>query len=221
MTLLNYTYLFLIINLSMLGCQPTTKKMRIMNDTPEYKKFTMQEHRFELNGCNLKYNDKPFELGMSLQQFEQVFGENWVKEKIASENKSGPYFAYNKKKGMEIVIEKNKIRDIYIYIQDTYLEYPDIDMIGNATVMLNGTLLNQTDKIHEYIKRANTTFDEIGIKSSGYTFKYSCDKELLYFLDSPVSYHRKGGGHLYISGDWKLEETNKVKSIHIYYDEEI
>jgi len=23
--------------------------------------------------------DKPFELGMSLEQFEQVFGENWVK----------------------------------------------------------------------------------------------------------------------------------------------
>ncbi|WP_428740667.1 hypothetical protein [Tenacibaculum sp.] len=192
-----------------------------MNDTLEYQKFMTQEHRFELNGCNLKYNGKPFELGMSVQQLEEVFGENWVKEKETSENENEPYFVYNKQKGMEIVIEKNKVRDIYIFIQDTYLEYPNIQMEGNTTIMLNNTLLNQTDKMHEYIKRADTTFDEIGIKSSGYTFRYSCNNELIYFLDSPVSYHRKGGGHLYISGAWKLEETNEVKSIHIYYDEKI
>lgn len=220
MTLLNYTYLFLIINLSMLGCQPTTKKMRTMNDTPEYKKFTMQEHRFELNGCNLKYNGKPFRLGMSLQQFKEVFGNETSSYQSEYQDRNTVKYFW-KHLGLKTTVFNSHITHIYIYIQNTYLEYPDIDMIGNATVMLNGTLLNQTDKMHEYIKRANTTFDEIGIKSSGYTFKYSCDKELLYFLDSPVSYHRKGGGHLYISGDWKLEETNKVKSIHIYYDEEI
>ncbi|WP_133534876.1 DUF7738 domain-containing protein [Tenacibaculum caenipelagi] len=191
-----------------------------MNDTLEYQKFMTQEHRFELNGCNLKYNDKPFELGMSMQQFKEIFGNETSSYQSEFQDENTIKYFW-KDLGLKITVFNSHITHIYIYIQNTYLEYPNVHMMGNRTIVFNDILLNQTDKMHEYIKRADTTFDEIGIKSSGYTFRYPCNKELIYFLDSPVSYYRKGGGHLYISGDWKLEETNEVKSIHIYYDEKI
>jgi len=74
--------------------------------------------------------------------------------------------------------------------------------------------------MHEFVKRAEITFDDMGINSSGYTFEYNCEEgKLIYFLDSQVPYQRKGEGHLSVSGDWKLEATNPINSIHIYFEE--
>ncbi|MFL0102795.1 hypothetical protein V2762_03555 [Tenacibaculum maritimum] len=213
-----YTYLIAILFLT--SCKTSIKKETKETNSPAYKAFMAQKHRFELNGCELTYNGKPFRLGMSLKEFEKVFGNK-------KSSYSNEYYDKDTKKyfweslGLEITVSKSFVKHIYVYVNTTYLKYPNVHMKGNEAIVLNTFLLHKTDKMHEYVKRAGTSFDAMEITSSGYMLTYPCNnKELVYSLDSPVAYHRKGGGHLYIRGDWKLEDTHTIKSIHIYEKQE-
>ncbi|CAA0146765.1 Probable lipoprotein precursor [Tenacibaculum maritimum] len=215
-------YVYLITILFLASCKTSIKKETKDTNSPAYKAFMAQKHRFELNGCELTYNGKPFRLGMSLKEFKKVFGvTEWVEEEDSKRNQIAPYFIYNKEKGIEVLVEDRKVKGVCIYMINNYLEYPNVYMKEKEAIVLNTFLLHKTDKMHEYVKRAGTSFDAMEITSSGYMLTYPCNnKELVYSLDSPVAYHRKGGGHLYIRGDWKLEDTHTIKSIYIYYKEE-
>ena len=68
--------LYLNIILLLLSCN-TNKINNTMNkNSSEYKAFMAQKSRFEINGCELKYNDKPFKLGMTIKGMEKVFGKS-------------------------------------------------------------------------------------------------------------------------------------------------
>ncbi|CAA0230304.1 hypothetical protein [Tenacibaculum maritimum] len=213
-------YVYLITILFLTSCKTSIKKETKETNSPAYKAFMAQKHRFELNGCELTYNGKPFRLGMSLKEFEKVFGNK-------KSSYSNEYYDKDTEKyfweslGLEITVSKSFVKHIYVYVNTTYLKHPNVYMKGKEAIVLNTFLLHKTDKMHEYVKRAGTSFDAMEITSSGYMLTYPCNnKELVYSLDSPVAYHRKGGGHLYIRGDWKLEDTHTIKSIHIYEKQE-
>ena len=78
-------------------------------------------------------------------------------------------------------------------------------------------MLSQTDKMHEYVKRAGLSFDDFWLSGSGYEQQYSCGEDtLIYLLDSELYRERFGSGHLYTSGDWLLGETNEINYIYLY-----
>ncbi len=208
---------YLLTILLLISCQTITQnKNMIDKKSPEYKVFIGQEHRFELNGIESKYNGKPFKLGMTLKDFYDVFGKE-SKVYRTEYYDEGSKRCFWKDQGIEVSVKKSLVVDIRIYLEETYREYPDINISGNKSVIFNNSILNQSDRMQDFIEKSDLTFDEIGITSNGYrlTFPYE-GKEFVYFLDSPVSYHRVGGGHLSTSGDWKLDETNEIKSIHLY-----
>lgn len=188
-------YLIFVILIS--SCTNAQKK-QVTNTPPEYKAFTKQKHRFELNGCTLTYNDKSFKLGATLQEFENVFGKDYeIKRKIL--------LNFNKL-NMIAWYEKGSITGIRFFLNKEV----------NTKIIVGNTLLNASDKMQDFIdKSAKFSFDDFLIKSDGYTVSFdSCGYE--YVFDSPVSYQRKGSGHVYIKGDWKLNETNPIDAISIY-----
>ncbi|MBL4745204.1 MAG: hypothetical protein JKY08_02430 [Flavobacteriaceae bacterium] len=65
--------LTILLCLVLSSCQ-ISKNDSIDAQSPDYKAYMAQQHRFALNGCELSYNKKPFRLGMTLQEAEQVFG---------------------------------------------------------------------------------------------------------------------------------------------------
>ncbi len=196
--LLNYFYKTITINLIMkhilyifilvlfANCQrPTTKKQIMDKNTPEYKAFMAQENRFELNGCELKYNDKPFKLGMTIKEMENVFGKKYKKKNGVVEFKNLDFIAW---------YENETINGIKIFLSE---KSPQIYLIGK-------TFLIGKDKMQRFL-----------IKSDGYRLSNKkCNYQ--YDFESPVAYHRIGGGHLYTQGDWKLDETNPITAISIY-----
>jgi hypothetical protein len=92
-------------------------------------------------------------------------------------------------------------------------------LIGNKNVLFNNYLLNKVDKMHDFLKTTNMTFNDFEINSNGYIQRYACNnKQLVYDIVSPVAYFRIGGGHMAISGDWKLEDTSAIKYIHLYFE---
>ncbi|MFL0067079.1 hypothetical protein V2595_15810, partial [Tenacibaculum maritimum] len=67
-------------------------------------------------GCELTYNGKPFRLGMSLKEFEKVFGvTEWVVEEDSKRNQIAPYFTYNEEKGIEVLVEDRKVKGVCVY----------------------------------------------------------------------------------------------------------
>ena len=210
---------FILLMISSCEVTTTNKQKRMDKNDPEYKKYLEQEHRFEFNKCKLKYNGKPFYIGMSLEEFKTVFGNNFYKEKkIKDYRNKDLYLRFYKKEGIVTFFEKNNLRDVYIYIKNEQWD-DEILLSGNKSILFNNTILKQTDKMHEFLDRTNITFDDFEISSRGYLQRYTCKKDtLIYYLESPVYYHRIGGGHMAISGDWKLDETNPIKYFHFYID---
>ncbi|WP_407265072.1 hypothetical protein R5N98_03460 [Tenacibaculum maritimum] len=93
-------YVYLMTILFLASCKTSIKKETEETNSPAYKAFMAQKHHFELNGCELTYNGKPFRLGMSLKEFKKVFGvTEWVVEEDSKRNQIAPYFIYNKEKG--------------------------------------------------------------------------------------------------------------------------
>lgn len=185
-------------------------------NTPEYQTYTKQKHRFDLNGCDLKYNNKSFNIGMKLEDVENVFGKKYIKEKNISYSKTELYFIFYEEEGIVALFDEGYLRDIYIYIQDEQKK-EKYDIKGNKSVLFNNFILKQTDKMHEFLKTTNITFDDFEIESNGYMQRYTCNnKQLIYDINSPVAYFRTGRGHLYTRGNWNLDDTATIKYIHLY-----
>ncbi|MBL4746796.1 MAG: hypothetical protein JKY08_10565, partial [Flavobacteriaceae bacterium] len=185
-------------------------------NSPAYKAFLTQEHRFVLNECELTYNEKPFYIGMPLKDLQKTFGTDNINEENINNYKIDPYYLFYPKKGVMALIENHKLRDIYVYMKnDDFQEL--IILTGNQSIIVNEAILSQTDKMHEYIKRAGFSFNDFLLSGNGYEQQYRCGEDtLIYVIGSKLYRERFGSGHLYTSGDWLLKETNTVNYIHIY-----
>lgn len=189
------TSLLLILQI---GCPNTDNQEQLNNtNTPEYEAFVNQEQRFELNGCELKYNGKPFKLGMTLKEFETVFGNQYSNRNGLLEFENKNFIAW---------YEEENITGIKIFLNKKI----------NEKVIVNNSILNANDRMQDFIiKSSELSFEDFFIESDGYTVIHdNCKYE--YVFDSQVNYHRKGGGRLYVQGDWKLDETNPVNAITVY-----
>lgn len=189
------TSLLLILQI---GCPNTDNQEQLNNtNTPEYEAYANQDQRFELNGCELKYNGKPFILGMTLKEFETIFGNQYSNTNGLLEFENKNFIAW---------YEKEDITGIKIFLNKK----------NNEKIIVSNTILNANDKMQDFVKKSSElSFEDFFIESDGYTVIHdNCKYE--YVLESQVNYHRKGGGHLYVQGDWKLDETNPVNAITVY-----
>lgn len=207
--------LILLACIALSTCQ--SSRTNTVNKSAAYKAYKSQKHRFVLNGCELTYNEKQLYIGMPLQKAIALLG----KETKTYRTKFYPGDSkryYWERIGIEIIGSNTLVEDIYIYMINTLdEEYTKTNMIGNKSVILNNVILTQTDKMHEYVKKAGISFNDFELSGTGYLKQYTCKKDtLLYDIDSKLYRERIGSGHLYTSGDWLLEKTNEINYIHIY-----
>ena len=103
---LNNIILFVIIIGSIISCKQT-------KNSPAYKAFLTQEHRFVLNECELTYNEKPFYIGMPLEEARALFGEesNTYRGGMSVYKNKTTFFW--KKKGLRLSVFDNIVKYIY------------------------------------------------------------------------------------------------------------
>lgn len=74
---------YILIILLIIACNGTSKTKEIVTNkaknTPEVQKmlsaFNKQKHRLEFNACEMLYNNKPFKLGMTINELVAIFGK--------------------------------------------------------------------------------------------------------------------------------------------------
>ncbi|CAA0191275.1 DUF7738 domain-containing protein [Tenacibaculum maritimum] len=193
-----YTYLIAILFLT--SCKTSIKKETKDTNSPAYKAFMAQKHRFELNGCELTYNGKPFRLGMSLKEFEKVFGDYNTKG-------FGNFFV--KFIDSPITASKDSV-DIINALGISFKK-------GVNYMIVNHTILSKEEKFEDFIgKTSKFEFDDFLISSDGYKYEQpNCNYK--YFFRSPVIFNRIGGGHMALTGKPKLDKTSPVRKITINY----
>ncbi len=213
--------LTLLFCLALTTCQSTKNSASTIDiQSPDYKAYKTQKHRFMLNGCELTYNEQPFYIGMPLNKVITMLGKE-------SKTYRTEFYPGDSKRyywepiGIEIIGSNTLVEDIYIYIKNTYdSDFTGTSILGNKSVILNNQLLTQTEKMHEYVKKAGISFEDFRLSNSGYSKEYICKNDILtYDIDSRLDRERIGSGHLYTSGDWLLENTNQINYIHIYKKE--
>jgi len=201
--------------------QVNNKKETVLDkNSTEYKAYMAQEHRFALNGCELTYNEKPFYIGMPLEEARKLFG----KETRSIYSKKNATRKLWSDMGLRLIFIDFKIAYIHIFIepisiQKSFYDKLETKMIGNKYVIFHNQLLSQTQKMQDFIKSTDLVFfDTLGVDTYGYTKIYQCqNRELSYILASEVYREALGSGHLMFSGDWRMNETNPIDYISIRY----
>ena len=211
-----YALLFLLV---MNTCSSTTKTTSIAMDEKETipTVFQQQLHRFEIKNCQLFYNDQLLSIGMSKSDLKSILGGDF-ETYIGKYAEEGDITLFWNNKSIETFIKNDLVIDINLYLQpskDTIYTKTNFD--GLSTVMFNNTLLTDTTPMVDFIQKSSLSIEDFEIDTDGFSYRSNCDKETTtYFFESPMTYQRKGSGHLYVRGDWNLDKSQPVKRIHIY-----
>ena len=197
----------------------SNKENILDKNSTEYKAYMAQEHRFALNGCELTYNEKPFYIGMPLEEVRKLFGKETRSIKYKSQMSILKLWG---EMGLRLTFTDSKISYMHIFIKPITLQGSlndnlETKIIGNKYIIFHNQVLSQNQKMQDFIKTTDLVFfDTLKVDSYGYEKTYQCkDKKLLYSLSSEVYREALGGGHLMFSGDWRMDETNPINYIAI------
>ncbi len=183
--------------LLLFNCNSNTKTPEKMDvNSKEYKVFTEQEHRFELDACEFKYNGKPFKIGMTLKEFENIFGKKYIKS-------------------YDDLIEYWGDDMFYVWFNDNSEVIAFRIFTKCGYVLVKDAFLDKNILMQDFIKKSNKyKFEDFLIISDGYnTEEDVCG--YYYRFNSPVVFNRIGSGHIALTGEPKLDETNPVNSISV------
>ncbi len=207
-------YILILTALLLSACNGNTQVIKSKaKDTPEVRAmleaFNKQEHRIEINECELRYNGNTFFLGSTLEDLKKIFGE--------PDYNVGYAYGWKKIK-IEVLKEKetDSIDNIYVYI---YEGYKDIIKPNNDYLLVNSMPLNREMVFADFINNSTYEFDDFLITKHSYDMiKNSCNNKdkIKYSFDSSVPYDYSGGGHLQVRGDFRPDLTHPVERISIY-----
>ena len=200
-----------------------TKSSSKAKDTLEVRNmlaaFAKQAHRIEFNGCEMYYNGKPFELGMTIKELVDIFG---------------PYDLFNrgfyvwKAAGIVFVVESNdenidhKTEYIYLYTSPlSEADYaPALDhrmFIKKDIFLLEGVPLSKGFSIKDVIDTSIFSLDNFLISNNSYRLRYSCGNgiDTDYYLYSKGIWTYKGIGHLQLKSHPNKSNNHNVREIFI------
>jgi len=217
-----------------------TKSSSKAKDTPEVRNmlaaFAKQAHRIELNGCEMLYNGKPFELGMTLEQLQAVFGkQDFISDKHHTWKSAGVVFvmhavdensskvaknfsvifnsplreSYERYKNDENYLAENKKR----YNDQPYLLYTKQDI-----VLFQGVPIDRKQAFGDFIKTSSFQLDDFYIDNYAYQVTYPCSEgsyHQRYFLFAKALWDYKGVGHLQIKTEPSENNRNPIERIFI------
>jgi len=188
--------------------QNATNKFK---DTPKAKalleKFKKQEHRLEINDCEIVYNGKSFFLENTLEEVEAILG------KPDFEHKNGSMWS---KSSIDARIKNGKVFNIYIYIHEG--GYKDIIKPNSNIILINGVPLTKDMLLGDFLNLSNYSFDDLYIDNHSFYLKpENCNlSDLHIYFDSQPFYHYTGNGHMRIRGNFDDSRTNPINTISVF-----
>ncbi|MBL7560899.1 hypothetical protein JAO71_13915 [Olleya sp. YSTF-M6] len=203
------------------SCKEQKDNIKIKN-TPQVSQmlesYNKQKHRLAFNGCEMTYNEKPFSLGMSLKDLNNVFGEYETTDLGAIIFKDiGIVFAGNDKN----VKPSSTINIIYLYMNTEVSKgYEEslrhkLNHINNY-FLIEGMPLDKNMFVMDFIANSEFKLNDFAISNQGYEIEYNCNnKKMGYFLDADGTWLRKGSGHLTFKDKPNPENKNPFEMIYI------
>jgi hypothetical protein len=187
----------------------THSKVRETQETQAMlAEFRKQEHRFELNGCEFKYNGESFKLGSSTEKIKNLLGD--ASREIIEEN--GPrriYFWNNDTIQM-------KVNDMTTGLYVMTIELNKMD--SSSYVLVEGVPLNNKLVMASFIGNSNFKFEDFYIGNTEYKYIYDhCNQPIEYLFFSDVNYTYIGDGHARLKDKIDFEKTGPVRALVIYY----
>ena len=219
---LNYTILISLIVL--LSCTAQTKKMKTKaKNTAEVTKmleaYKNQKHRLAFNGCEMTYNEQPFELGMTIRELTGLFG--------SYDDFSRGFYTW-KDIGITALIDNDENNEnsetIYLYIYlNTEVDEEYVESLKHELnhkkdyFLIEGMPLDKNMKVMDFIANSEFKLSDFAVSNYGYELDYNCnEKKIGYRLKADGLWLRKGVGHLTYKDKPNPKNENLFKKFYIY-----
>ncbi len=189
--------------------------------------YHKQEHRIAFSGCEMTYNEKPFKLGMSVDELIQIFGQYdrffrgffiWEKVGIVS--------SINIDRLDEKLDLNKKSTYLYVYmntgVDDSYKEKFKHELNHkNDYFLLEGMPIDKNMRVMDFIANSQFSLNDFAVSNDGYELDYKCnDKKVGYYLEADGLWLRKGSGHLTYKDKPNPENKNTFEMLYITEIEE-
>lgn len=212
MSLSNKYSIYLIVIVLLSSCTGTSQSNTNMaKDTPEVnamlEAFNKQQHRIELNGCEMLYNGKPFQLGMSIEELILILGNPQTTEKAFNGNNFHTWFD-----GILSIREGNTHKKLD-YISINFL---DGESKVKTYILFQGVPISKESLMADFIYNSVYEFSNFSKGNHSYEKTFSnCKKPIEYYISSKVPWVYKGGGHLMTKSHIDYDNTYPIEAIVI------
>ena len=192
--------------------------------TQKLAEYKQQEHRLAFNGCEFNYNEQPFQIGMTIKELVDIFGnyDYFNLRYYVWENVGLVFSADSKEENIG-----NNSTYIYIYMNTSgYEEYENLKDKGNHKkdyFLINGVPLRYDMAFSSFV--AHSTYklgeDIVADNHNYYIYQKCADNNQLikYRIDVTGGiWNRSGGGHLTFRGSLNKNNDSPIKYIGIGYD---
>ena len=174
-------------------------------------KFNTQEHRFEINTCEFKYNGKSFFIGDSVDSITAIFGEPQG-EITKSGDETSFYYDYNNLNiSMRFSTSKKNLEVFNINLRD----YDDKHISPFDILLFHKVPYYYKMKLNTFL--ALSDLDHTKLRHSRFSFVVrpkECapnkDSRISHYILSRPVYATNGGGHLTYSGEFNPKESNVI-----------
>ncbi len=184
-------------------------------DSPRFKElitqFNKQEHRFEMDACEFRYNGQSFFIGDSVEKIKTIFGDP-DGEVIMSLDKTMITFNYSNL-GLKFRFSvKSKVLEVFLLkirnIRENHVVPYDILMFREIPYQYEM-------KLNEFLELSDLDHDKLRHSDSSFVIRQkecssvSNSRVANYILSKPI-FKSKGIGHLNFTGDFDPTSSNKI-----------
>ncbi len=183
--------------------------------------FAKQEHRFEIDRCEFKYNDQAFFIGDTMEKIIEIFGEPDGR-KIKSLDETATTFVYEQLKFRATFSTSNKTLKSYVQF---LIDYGGHDGIPYNIIKFRKAPYQLDMKLNDFMELTDLQHD----KSLGHDYsafyiegekKCNENKNIGTEIASEPSFETTviGGGHMIITedGDFRPELTGPIERILVF-----
>ncbi len=187
---------------------------------PKFKElitqFNKQEHRFEIDTCEFKYNDQSFFIGDSPEKIISIFGkpDGGI---IETFNKSSNVYRYVKlKMSISFSSEFDYLTKISLGLQD----YRGHDDTKFDVIIFRNIPYHLDMKLNDFLELSDLDHTKLRRRSrSFFMFQKECPpndfQRIFTSIGSEAAYESEGVGHLTYTGDFDPNTSSEIRSLSV------
>ncbi len=188
-------------------------------DSPRFKElitqFNKQDHRFEIDTCEFKYNDQSFFIGDSPEKIISIFGEpdGGVIKSLDGSVETYNYEHFKFK--LRFSLPQKKLVNYWLFFKD----YEGKNILFDVIIFRNipyhldmklNDFLELSDLDHTKLRRRSRSF---------FMFQKECPsndfQRIFTSIGSEAVYESEGVGHLTYTGDFDPNTSSEIRSLSV------